>query len=107
MYNGRVFSFARNLSCSVLGCMLILSGRVRRGLKLAFKDGAITPIYFHNPNRRLFEGCVKWLINHGYQFISTAQLIGILNDGEPVPKGAAWVSMDDGFRELIRNVIPV
>jgi peptidoglycan/xylan/chitin deacetylase (PgdA/CDA1 family) len=67
----------------------------------------ITPIYFHNPNKRLFRRCVKWLRRNGYTFISAEQLIEYLHHGKPVPKGAVWLSCDDAYREWLDVMAPV
>ncbi len=97
----------RNLACGILAVALIASGRVRRARKRAFSDGAITAIYFHGPNRRLFRKCVEWLSRHGYTFISADQLWETLSGAAPFPKGAVWISFDDVCRSLVQNVLPL
>lgn len=67
----------------------------------------ITPLYFHNPNKRLFARCIRWLERHGYTFVSSDDLIEILYNGKPIPKGAVWLSFDDGYKEWLENVAPV
>ena len=104
---GRALSLIRNCFCGLLACAVIASGGVRRSRMRAFGPGVITPIYFHNPNGRLFKRCVRWLKEHGYQFISTAELIEILHGERPFPRGGVWLSIDDGFQELVNNVVPV
>ena len=97
----------RNTACGTLALALIASGRVRRARRDAFKQNVITSIYFHNPNKRLFTNCIRWLLRHGYHFISAGDLIEFINNGKKLPKGAVWLSFDDGFRRLLEAVVPV
>lgn len=67
----------------------------------------ISCIYVHNPPARLLERCIKWLIRKGYHFISVEELYDILANHKVVPPGAVCLSIDDGDRENLINVIPV
>lgn len=100
-------SFLRNAFGSALAIALIACGRVRRAKKRALNSGVVTAIFFHNPNKRIFAQCVTWLTNNGYTFISDTELSAILHGDRKVPKGAVWLSFDDGFKELLHNVIPL
>src|SRR5436309_2540865 len=100
-------SVIRNLFCELLALGLIASGRVRAARDTALGGNVITCIYFHNPNRRLFARCIQWLINHGYIFISVDDLVEILHHRRPIPKGAVWLSFDDGYKEWLLNVVPL
>jgi len=91
---------------TVLALVLILSGRVRRARREAFRQEAISAISFHRPNHKLFLRCVGWLIKNGYTFISANDVIEFLHRGKPVPTGAVWLSLDDGWRE-IAEVLPL
>ena len=91
----------------LLGSILILLGYVHRAKNESFKDNVITPIYFHNPDKKLFEKIVNWLKKHDYVFISSEQLLEILNNKIPCPKGAVWLSFDDGWKRNLDHVIPV
>jgi peptidoglycan/xylan/chitin deacetylase (PgdA/CDA1 family) len=102
-----ITSILRNLSCELLALGVIASGRVRREMKRALGGGVVTPIYFHNPNERLFARCIRWLVEKGYTFISADELIDILYHGKSPPPGAVWLSFDDGYKEWLRNVAPV
>lgn len=97
----------RNLFCGSLALAVIASGRVRRAKKKALNSNVVTAIYFHNPNKRLFTRCVRWMKKNGYSFISHDELIEILHKKIDPPKGAVWLSFDDGFKELLENVIPL
>jgi peptidoglycan/xylan/chitin deacetylase (PgdA/CDA1 family) len=102
-----IHSVLRNCLCGILACGVIASGRVRRARKTALAGGVVTSIYFHNPNRRLFARCIRWLIANGYVFISANDLVEILYHGKTPPKGAVWLSFDDGYKEWLRDVMPV
>jgi peptidoglycan/xylan/chitin deacetylase (PgdA/CDA1 family) len=97
----------RNLFCGALAIGVIASGRVRRAKKRVLDSNVVTAIYFHNPSKRLFARCVTWLTKNGYTFISAEDLIKILRHGVEPPKGAVWLSFDDGFKELVHNVVPL
>jgi peptidoglycan/xylan/chitin deacetylase (PgdA/CDA1 family) len=103
----RFLTVIRNAACGSAALLLAASGAVRRARKRALAGGAITAIYFHRPNRRLFRRCVEWLARHGYTFISAAEVCGILHGEMPCPKGAVWLSFDDACKELLDAVMPV
>jgi len=97
---------ARNTACWLLATVLILLGCVKRAKHESFQDGTITSIYFHNPNKKLFRKIVVWLEKNGYSFISCDQLREILGKKIPCPRGAVWISLDDGWKGNLENVIP-
>ncbi len=103
----RVHTVVRNAFCGLLALGLIASGRVRRSRKRALGDAVVTAIYFHKPNRRLFGRCIRWLSKYGYTFISVNELLEILYLGKVPPRGAVWLSFDDGCKELLENVLPL
>jgi glycosyltransferase involved in cell wall biosynthesis/peptidoglycan/xylan/chitin deacetylase (PgdA/CDA1 family) len=104
---GRVQTILRNAFCGLLAIGLIASGRVRRARRWALGEDVVTAIYFHKPNRRLFERCIRWLTKYGYTFISANELLEILHAGKAPPRGAVWLSFDDGCKELLENVLPL
>jgi poly-beta-1,6-N-acetyl-D-glucosamine N-deacetylase len=103
----RIYLMFRNVLSGCLGIALIASGCVRRRKNYVLSNTLITPVYFHNPNKRLFARCIQWLSKNGYHFISTEELIEILHHGRRPPKGAVWLSCDDAFRGLLKSVLPV
>ena len=103
----RIYSLIRNWFCGLIALYLIAAGRVCRARQRALSGDVITSVYFHNPNRKLFERCVKWLLRNGYTFISARDLIEMLRGDRIPPRGAVWLSFDDGFKELTANVIPL
>jgi glycosyltransferase involved in cell wall biosynthesis/peptidoglycan/xylan/chitin deacetylase (PgdA/CDA1 family) len=102
-----LLSTLRNSFCGLLALGVIASGRAGAARKRALSTGVVTPVYFHNPSRRLFKRCVEWLIKSGYKFISLDELHEILKGDMTPPPGAVWLSFDDGFKEMLQNVIPV
>jgi poly-beta-1,6-N-acetyl-D-glucosamine N-deacetylase len=103
----RLESFLRNSACGLLALGVIASGRTRRAKAIAFSGDVITPIYFHNPNKRLFQRCIAWLRENGYTFITAEQVIAFLRCGTSVPRGAVWLSCDDAYREWLDVMLPV
>jgi poly-beta-1,6-N-acetyl-D-glucosamine N-deacetylase len=103
----RSFQVFRNCFCGLLALSVIASGRVRRARERAFEKDAVTAIYFHKPSQRLLLRCIRWLTKHGYAFISADELLEILYGRKSPPRGAVWLSFDDGCKELIKNVLPV
>ncbi len=97
----------RNLGCAAIAVILIACGAVRRARAKGLASGVISGIYFHKPNRRLFARCVRWLRKNGYTFISEKDLISFIREHRPVPRGAVWLSFDDGAIELFKDVLPI
>lgn len=96
----------RNILAYSFALFLIFFGFVRRAKNKAINSGKITPLYFHNPSRKLFEKCIKWLKKNSYVFISTGELIEILNKQKPPVNGAVWLTFDDGWKENVTDVVP-
>ena len=90
----------------VLALLLIGSGRARRARREALSQEKISAISFHRPNRRLFRRCIAWLIKNGYTFIAADDVVEFLHRGKPIPKGAVWLSFDDGWKELA-EILPL
>jgi len=103
----RSYLFFRNCFCGLLALRLIASGRVRRARKRALDGDVVTAIYFHKPNKSLLPRCIRWLIKNGYTFISEKDLLEILHCGKTPPRGAVWLSFDDGCKELLADVLPL
>ncbi len=81
-------------------------GFIRRAKREVFEKGFITGIYFHNPSRNLFEKSVKWLKKNGFNIIDTNTLLKILQKKETAPQGTVWLSLDDGWKDNMTNVVP-
>jgi peptidoglycan/xylan/chitin deacetylase (PgdA/CDA1 family) len=105
--NMKIKRTIRNTFGWVLAMILVLSGRLSKARRESMQDGAILSVYCHNPPKGLFKKMMFWLKKNGYAFISCQQLIDILNHKMPCPKGAVWLSCDDGWKGNIESVIPL
>lgn len=83
------------------------TGAVRRRLEHVTSKGLITSVLFHNPPAVLFEGCIRWLVKNEYHFISADDLYDILTKAGEPPKRAVCLSVDDGWRDCLSNIVPV
>jgi poly-beta-1,6-N-acetyl-D-glucosamine N-deacetylase len=97
----------RNTTGGLLATILIALGYVQKAKRRAKQKDTILAISFHNPNSRLFKKTVTWFQKNGFVFISSAQLIDILNRRSTCPPGAVWVSLDDGWQGNLSNVVPL
>jgi peptidoglycan/xylan/chitin deacetylase (PgdA/CDA1 family) len=96
----------RNIAAAAAGIGLILFGFVKRAKEQIRKNGYIAGIYFHNPGKALFEKCVRWLLDNGFTVIDTKELAEILSKKKQPPPMAVWLSLDDGWKENMRKVVP-
>lgn len=96
----------RNSAGFILAASLILLGYLKRAKKRALEQGVITSIAFHNPDKDMFSKITAWLQSNGFIFLSLTQLINILDKKVPCPRGAVWISLDDGWRNNLTAVIP-
>jgi peptidoglycan/xylan/chitin deacetylase (PgdA/CDA1 family) len=85
--------------------MLLLFGFVDRAIKKVLKRDVIISIYFHNPNAKLFESCIRWLQKKGFHFISLDELAEIVKGKKPFPRGAAIITVDDGWENNKNNIV--
>jgi len=69
-------------------------------------NGCILPVYFHKPRKNLFRKIIVWLKDNGFIFISTKQLVDIIQGKLALKDKAVWISFDDGWRDNIDNTIP-
>jgi peptidoglycan/xylan/chitin deacetylase (PgdA/CDA1 family) len=68
-------------------------------------DNFMLSIYFHDPSRELFRKTIHWLKAQKVNFISTDELVQIMN-GELKPKPSSVVlTVDDGWKGNKHNVI--
>lgn len=97
--------FIRNSLAFVVAVIMIVSGKVRKARRRIRNDNGIISIYFHDPSRILFTSCIKWLQKKGYQFISLEMLEQALKGTKPIPQHAVVITIDDGWRGNINNVV--
>ena len=98
---------AKVLLKNLLGLCLFFSGKINISREEIFSKNYITSLFFHNPSQQLFKRCIQWLKKNGYFFISVDQLIQYVQNQQEFPKGAVWLSIDDGWKDNIHNIIPV
>jgi len=91
----------------LLSLYLLFSGKIYKSREEIFSKNLITSLFFHNPSQRFFKRCIQWLKKNGYFFISIDQLIQYVQNQQEFPKGAVWLSIDDGWKDNIQNIIPV
>jgi len=91
----------------ILGSYLLFSGKVNVSKKEIFLKNCVTSLFFHNPSQQFFKRCIQWMKKNGYFFISVDQLIQYIQNQQAFPKGAVWLSIDDGWKDNIHNIIPV
>lgn len=87
--------------------LLYLNGSVNKAIKDGISGKYILSIYFHNPEKGLFEKCIKWLKRKGYKFLSVDELIQIRDGLIEFPKGGVIVTIDDGWKENIPNIVRI
>jgi len=91
----------------ILGSYLLFSGKVNIAKEEIFSKNYITSLFFHNPSQQFFKRCIQWMKKNGYFFISVDKLIQYIQNQQAFPKGAVWLSIDDGWKDNIHNIIPV
>jgi peptidoglycan/xylan/chitin deacetylase (PgdA/CDA1 family) len=108
-YDPRAMSvgrFFRDILAGFLGLIMIHMCMVEK-VKSGIKPGYILPLCFHKPRRNLFEKVILWLLKNGYRFISSEQLLEILQGGIVASDKLVWITFDDGWRDNIQNVLPL
>ncbi|MBK7377399.1 MAG: polysaccharide deacetylase family protein [Ignavibacteriales bacterium] len=96
----------RNIIAIVLSYSIILSGQLKSRISYISKNNIPLSIYFHNPDKKVFERVVKWFIKNGFQFISYDQFISVISNKQVMNK-AVFISFDDGYEDNVFNVLPV
>lgn len=107
MVIGHTYKKVRPFLSRLLGLFLLKMGFVQRRVNKVRSRNLITVLYFHNPSAQLFAGCVNWLIDNKYVFISVQELHDILSNRAVSPTGAVCLTVDDGWRENLFNIMPV
>jgi poly-beta-1,6-N-acetyl-D-glucosamine N-deacetylase len=97
----------RNGLCWLLASLLILLGFVGRALRRVKRGEMVLSVYFHNPTKKEFEACVKWLKSKNLSFLRLEDVDRIIQEGAPLPKGAVLLSVDDGWMTNEENIAEV
>lgn len=98
---------ARNVLTWLLANLLIMCGFVNRAKKRAMRGEHILSMYFHDPSKKEFEACIKWLKSNGFTFLSPEDLHKIITEDLAMPKGAVLMTADDGWRGNESNLVAV
>ena len=86
--------------------VLVLTGVVKLRIRYILKNYIPLALYFHNPDKELFEDIILWFKNEGFKFLSVQEFLLNFENKKKI-KGAAWVSFDDGYEENLTNVLPI
>ncbi len=97
----------RNLFGWTVANLLILSGYVRRRIKKTINSQCILAIYFHQPSKKEFEFCIRWLKKNKFKFLSSSDIDRILKKEIPFPKGGVLLTVDDGWKSNEKNVVEI
>jgi peptidoglycan/xylan/chitin deacetylase (PgdA/CDA1 family) len=95
----------RNIMAYGYAKYLMWNGSIKKANKDGLSGKHILSIYFHNPEKELFEKCIKWLIDRGYIFLSVDDLNQIRIGNKNFPKGGVVITVDDGWKENIPNIV--
>ncbi len=97
----------RNVGAWFVAFVLMRLGFARRVLKKAASGEFILSIYFHAPQKELFEFCIKWLLKHHFIFLSQDDLYDIILQNRQLPKKAVVITVDDGWKSNEINIVEV
>ncbi len=97
----------RNFNAAVIAKSFIAAGLTKKVKKKALLGDFILSLYFHNPDKSLFEFCINWLKKNGFSFLSEKDIVAIANKEVPFPKGGVILTVDDGWESNEENVIAV
>ena len=97
----------RNIAAFFVSGYFIATGRIRKVKKQAADGRLIISVYFHDPEKKLFESCVKWFLKNGFHFLSAEELYHILSGQKPFPPSAVIFTADDGWKNNKENIAAV
>ncbi|MBF8964692.1 polysaccharide deacetylase family protein [Pontibacter sp. FD36] len=100
------FNF-RNLCAWFLAKALINFGFVKKAKMRALNGDYILSIYSHNPTKREFEACIKWLIKQKFNFLTINDLERIVNNEMQFPKSSVLLTVDDGWQPNEQNIVEI
>lgn len=84
-----------------------LTGHLKAVRKLILDREIILCLCSHNPDKKLFENCVRWLQKKGFTFISVNDLAAIARGETAFPKGAVLITIDDGWKNNKANIVTI
>lgn len=89
-----------------MGWSLVRLGVAERARQRSLEAHGVSCVSFHDPDPVLFERCVRWLLGNGFVLVSEKDVIDAARRGVSPPRGAVWLSLDDGWRGNMR-LLPV
>lgn len=95
----------RKISSSIIALPLYLFVLPFKIKEIRNKNGILS-IYSHFPSRKKLERLIKWFLKRNYEFISTEELIQII-ENKLKTKNKVWLTFDDGLKTNIKNILPV
>jgi peptidoglycan/xylan/chitin deacetylase (PgdA/CDA1 family) len=97
----------RNVLGYIAANTFIMAGLVRKARKKALNTKCIISLYFHKPDKKEFEFSVRWLKQKGFRFLSPHDIEKIIKNEMPFPTGGVCITVDDGWRSNVKNVVEV
>ena len=97
----------RGLIGWAIGMFFVVTGRLARQVKRYDVPGAFLAIVCHDPCERVFVGVVKWLVKHGFTFVSPDELFAIRDGRMQWRPRMVWLSFDDGWLSLKTRIMPI
>jgi len=97
----------RNILTYFYANFLMMRGDVKKAITRLKNGQFILSIYFHDPSKPLFGKCMKWLNQQGIVFLDINTLHEIAVGNSPFPKGAALLTVDDGWKTNKSNIVEV
>jgi peptidoglycan/xylan/chitin deacetylase (PgdA/CDA1 family) len=92
---------------SIVANFYMYFGFVNRAKKTILEKNHIVSIYFHNPSLKTFNDCMYWLIKNNVDFIHAGDLLNEQTLPIQSNKIKVIVTVDDGWRENLLNIIPI
>ena len=96
----------RSIFSLILAKSMILSGMLAARVKYILDHNIPLALYFHNPDKALFENIIVWFKKNGFRFLTLQEFLFNLQNKIKI-KGTIWLSFDDGYEENMANVLPV
>jgi poly-beta-1,6-N-acetyl-D-glucosamine N-deacetylase len=96
----------RRAAVGLIGWSLVRAGVAERTRRDVMASRGVSCVSFHDPDPELLGRCIRWLLAHGYHFVSEADVVDFSRAGRAPGPGCVWLSLDDGWRSNLR-LMPV
>lgn len=97
----------RNVLAFIGAGIFYLTGHLKTVRKSIVNRKIILSVCSHNPDKKLFEDCIRWLQKKGFSFISTDDLPAIARGEIAFPTGAVLITIDDGWGSNKENIVAI